>query len=195
MTRSWLAFAAIGTGLIHLALVINSPLPIAIVLAAFGIVELGWGVLTFAKEQIIAPRVVLIAATAPIVAWSLLVVAATVFEGVTVVSSLGVFPLAVATLFELFIACVIAVHLRRTTDGKATPKTIGAGRYLLGVMVGAFAVSVLTTPALAATAAGLYAQPHGEHSNSFQPEQTPGHTPEQGEPLQFTVPGHGAIHP
>ena len=43
ITRTWLAFAAIGTGLIHFALVVGSPLPLGIVLAAHNPAPtLGW---------------------------------------------------------------------------------------------------------------------------------------------------------
>ena len=167
ITRTWLAFAAIGTGLIHFALVIGSPLAIGIVFALFGLIEFGWGVFTFARDGFPAPRAVLIGAMVPIVAWALLLVAATASETPTLASSIPLFPLAIATVFELFIAITVAVHLRRVSDAPA--RTPGVGRYLTGLFIGGLVVAALTTPALAATPAGANAQPHGEHTDFFLP--------------------------
>jgi hypothetical protein len=70
-------------------------------------------------------------------------------------------PLAIATVFELFVAAVLGAHLRRSVEPVAPPS---AGRYLAGLLAGSLAVAALTTPALAATASGEVAQPHGEHT-------------------------------
>src|ERR1700709_1137615 len=165
ITRTWLAFAAIGTGLIHFALVIGSPLPIGIVFAVFGLIEFGWGVFTFARDGPAAPRAVRGGALVPIVAWALLLVAASVSETPGIAASVPLFPLAIATVFELFIAVTVAIHLRRITDAPA--RTPGVGRYLIGLFAGGLVVAALTTPALAATTAGAYAQPHGDHGVEF----------------------------
>jgi hypothetical protein len=50
-----------------------------------------------------------------------------------------------------------------TTASAAEPEPTG-GRYLVGVLVGAFVVAGLVTPALSLTHAGEYAVPHGQHS-------------------------------
>lgn len=162
ITRTWLAFAAVGTGLIHLALVIGSPLALGIILAVLGLSEFGWGVLTFARDTVPLPRVALVVAIAPIVGWALLLVISTAADAPSVTASLGLLPLAVSTLFELFIAIVLGIHLRRRPT--AAPAVPGVGRYLIGLSIGALVVAALTTPALAATEAGQYAQPHGEHT-------------------------------
>ena len=168
LTRSWLAFAAIGSGLIHLALVVGSPLGLGIVLALLGLVEFGWGVLTFARESVALPRTVLAGALAPVLVWALLLVSATISETPAVAEALPLLPLGIAALFELFIAATIAIHLRRAGKSDAAPTAPGVGRYLLGLALGALVVAALTTPALAATDAGTYAVPHGEHSgNAF----------------------------
>ena len=169
VTRTWLAFAALGTGMIHLALVISSPLPIAAVLLLLGVVEFGWGVMTFMRERIAYPRWVLFGALLPILLWGLLTAAATALQTPTVASSLGLTALGLATLLELFVAVVLAVQLRRGVDFSAPSRMPSAGRYLTGLLIGGIAVAALTTPALAATEAGVYAQPHGEHSDSFVP--------------------------
>jgi hypothetical protein len=46
----------------------------------------------------------------------------------------------------------------------AAPEPTG-GRYLAGVLVGAFVVAGLVTPALSLTRAGEFAVPHGQHSS------------------------------
>jgi hypothetical protein len=162
ITRSWLAFAAIGTGLIHVALVLGSPLPLAIVFAVLGLAEFGWGVLTFARDAPLAPRIALGVAVAPLVGLGLLTAVA-VAGGFTIPSGL-LLPLGLATLLELAAAALLGRALR----AERAPTTPGVGRYLIALFVGALAVGAITTPALAATTAGANAVPHGE----FHFEQT-----------------------
>lgn len=177
ITKTWLAFAGIGTGLIHLALVIGAPLPAGIVLALIGAIEFGWGVFTFAGEKVAAPRVVLAGALVPLLLWGLLIATGVIFKNAELAATLGFFPLSIATLFELFVAGVLAVHLRREADAARTPRVAGVGKYLLGVLVGGLAVAALTTPALAATQAGLGAAAHTEETGNpaFQLPEHPGH--------------------
>ena len=149
--RGWLAFAAIGTAVIHLALVISSPAPLAVVLALLGVVEFAWGILTLARDRILFPRAARIGAIAPVLLWSLVVVLATLLDAPAVASYFNFIPMFVATVFELFIALSITTVLR----GEArTAKAASAGRYLLGMFAGALVVAALTTPALAFTSAG-----------------------------------------
>ena len=175
ITRTWIAFAAIGTGLIHLALVIGAPLPLAIALGVLGLAEFAWGVLTFARDRVPLPRVALVVAIVPVVLWGLLLVVSTVAEAPALAASLPFVPFAVATVFELFVAAVLAVHLRRpATDARAA--TPGVARYLAGLALGALVVAALTTPALAATQAGRIGQPQQESTYEFDlPEHDSGH--------------------
>lgn len=182
ITRTWLAFASLGAGLIHLALVLGSPVPIAIAAAGLGTAELGWGVLILVRGTLVVPRTALVVAIAPIVLWSLMIFAATLFHDSVLATSVEIFPLTISTLFELFAAGVLSVHLRRRADAAAPARPPTAPRYLAAVIVGGFAISVLTTPALAATEAGLYAQPHGEHSDSFVPQER--------DPVKLELPEH-----
>lgn len=177
ITRSWLAFAAIGAGLIHVALVIGSPLPLGIVLAVLGLTEFGWGVLTFARESVALPRVALVVALVPVLAWGLLLVTSSVAEMPAIAASFGFLPLAIASLFELFAAAVLGMHLRRVTAGDPAPRTPGVAKYLLGIAAGGLVVAALTTPALAATSAGDAARPHGEEPTYelILPEHETGH--------------------
>lgn len=190
--RTWLGFAALGAGLIHLALVISSPLPLAIVLAGLGAAEFGWGVLTFARDRLVAPRVARIVSITPVIVWSLLVVGAALLDAGWLASSLPLVPMGIATVFQLFIAAVLSVNLRRidqddapATDAASATVMPSAGRYLLALTVGGILVGALTTPALAATEAGKYAQPHGHHNSDFVP------APADGDPLSdLVLPDH-----
>lgn len=195
ITRTWLAFAALGAGLIHLALVISSPPPVAVALAVLGVAEVGWGILTFAKDDLLLPEVVRVVAVAPVIVWSLLVVASVLLDAPFLSSSLTLVPMAIALVFQFFVAAVITGHLRRLPDRPvsdpdvpaAPPRAPSAGRYLLALFAGALLVSGLTTPALAATKAGQYAQPHGEHQAGFVPK------PPTDDPLAgLVLPDHGA---
>lgn len=174
VTKTWLAFAALGTGMIHLALVISSPLPIAVALGFFGAIEVGWGLVTLAGDRIRMPRLVLLGSLLPVLFWALVVGASAAFGGPSLTSIVGLTALAAATALEVFAAVTLAVHVRRGTDFSVAAKTPPAGRYLAGLLVGGIVVAALTTPALAATEAGLYAQPHGEHSDEFQPRTSEG---------------------
>lgn len=139
VTRSWIAFAAVGAGLIHLALVITAPLLGAVLLAAIGIVEFAWGVLVMFDERFLFARIAVIAALTPVALWLVALVLG--------VQSFRPAPLAVATLLELFVALSIAVSLRRARPSAAT----GTGRFVVGLLVGALVVGALTALALSAT--------------------------------------------
>lgn len=159
--RTWLAFAALGVGLIHLALVVSAPLPVALVAALIGFTELAWAVLVLRQQRIFAPRAGMFAALLPIALWLALLVSAPPFANN---ASLSHGALAAGAALELFVAAALALHLRR---GRALPierRAPPPWLYLSGLMAGALAVGAIVTPALASTAAGRYAQPHGEHT-------------------------------
>ena len=176
IVRGWLAFAAVGTGIIHLALVIGAPLPLAVVFGLLGFAEFAWGVLAFVREPF-APRVAIAVAVVPIAAWGVLITMAAGGSVPEVAASLNLLPLAIATLFELFIVAVLGSHVRRTADH--TPRTPGTAKYLVGICAGALVVAGLTSPALAATEAGLGAPTHGGMG-----------TTEVEDPFDLEVPGH-----
>lgn len=189
ITRTWIAFAAIGTGLIHVALVIGSPLALALPLAILGSVEFAWGVLAFTRDRLPTPRVAMVVAVAPLVLWGVLVAVSSTGRLAGLASVMDVVPWGIAAIFQLFVAGALSLHARREREGTLRPRRApGAARYLGALMVGALAVSALTTPALASTEAGIYAQPHGEHDSSFTPDRD---VP-VGEPADelFTVPSH-----
>jgi hypothetical protein len=149
ITRSWMAFAAIGAAVIHFALVIGSPPALGAVLAVLGAAEFAWGILTLSRDRIVVPRIARVGAIAPVIVWGLAVVLGSVL--VTPIAGLNVVPMIVATLFELFIAIGISVQLREARP----PATAAPGRYLVAMFAGALVVAAITTPALAFTQAGI----------------------------------------
>jgi hypothetical protein len=184
VTRTWLAFAALGTGMIHLALVLGSPLPVGVALALFGVIEVAWSIVTFRRETIAAPRLVLLGALAPLLLWGMLLTAAAALGAPELASSLSLTAMGLAAVLELVAAGILAVQLRRGVDFSAPSRTPKAGVYLTGLVAGGMLVAAITTPALAATEAGLYAQPHGEHSDSFEPRV------DDGDDVVFDIPEH-----
>ena len=151
ITRSWVAFAAVGAGLIHLALVISAPTLVGILFAVVGVAEFGWGVLVVFDGRFLAPRIAVIAVLAPIALWIAALVTA-LDPG-----AFRPFPLAIATLLELFIAVAIGLSLRRGSEA-TTP---GTGRLVIGLVAGALVIGGLTAPALGATEAGQFVAPAG----------------------------------
>jgi hypothetical protein len=181
ITRTWLAMAAIGAGLIHVALGAGAPPVLAVPLISIAAAEVVWGALTVLKDRVFTPTAALAGALAPIGLWVLLITAASVSGAPELLSPLPFLAMGSATLFDLFLAGVLAVQRRRAmragdpasparnananSDADAEPNRGAAepsvGRYLLGVLAGACVVSALTTPALANTHAGQSAVPHG----------------------------------
>jgi hypothetical protein len=146
ITRSWIAFAAVGAGLIYLALVVSASVVVGGILAVIGIAGFAWGVLVMFDDRFLAPRVAVIAVLVPIGVWL----------GVVLLASAGYaelaqgfrpFPLIVATVLELFVAVALALHLRRGSRG-AAPTT---RRYVIGLLAGILVIGALVAPALAAT--------------------------------------------
>ncbi|MBG6108638.1 hypothetical protein [Frigoribacterium sp. CG_9.8] len=177
ITRSWLSFAAIGAGVIHLALVISSPLAIGVLLSMFGLAELVWGVLILAKDRLLVPRLAQAGALAPVLLWSLLTVTATLLSAPQIASSLRFVPMVIAALFGLFIAGMLSMTLRRQSGAEqptAVAQPASAVRYLSAVILAGILVGGLTTPALAATQAGSVALEHGGTMGGMMNMNMPG---------------------
>jgi hypothetical protein len=177
ITRSWLSFAAIGAGVIHLALVISSPLAIGIPLLLFGLAEIAWGVLILVADRLLVPRLAQAGAVAPLLLWSLLTVIATLLAAPQITSSLRFVPMGIAALFELFISGVLSKIMRRqAVAGRPTPATppASAVKYLSAVLLAGIIVGGLTTPALAATQAGSVAMEHGGTMGGMMNVNMPG---------------------
>jgi hypothetical protein len=170
VVRCWLAFAALGAGLIHLALVLRAPAPIAVALVGLAVAELVWAIAALRGDDAPVPRLAMLVGSASAAGWAMLIVV-----DASAVSGLA---MGIATLFDVAIAVVLAarsrdgadrrrVITRTDTTGSAgvtaseTASPPRAGRFVLGIGVGALVVGALTTPALAASEAGEHAQPHG----------------------------------
>lgn len=188
ITRAWLAFAAIGAGMIHLALVVSSPLPLAAAPALLGAAELGWGVAVLARDSLPAPRIALGAAAAgslgSVAFATLIPSAATATTGADPAASteIGALPLALAAVLDGVLAALIAVAVvveRRRAASPRRPRVAAStgwrtARSVLAIAAGALVVGAVTTPALAATEAGRQAQPHGAHVMQPEPAPAPG---------------------
>jgi hypothetical protein len=163
--RTWLAFAAVGAGLIHLALALGAPGALAAVLAIVGVVEFAYGLATMGAGRLLAPRATLVGALSPIALWILAILA------LDNEPALRVVPLAIASLLELFGATAIAVFLRRGRNGGTRPaaSALGTGRYLRGVLAGGLVIAALTLGALAATNAASFVAPKGSFTDEHDP--------------------------
>lgn len=160
VVRAWLGFLALGAGLIHIALVLGSALPVAIPLLVIGIAEFSWGVVAFTAPTLPIPAVARIGALVPILGWVVLLVVGPALVSPSLAVGVRILPILVASLLDIAIAVGITVVLRRQARDAAEPP-IAPGRYLLALGAGALVVAALTTPALAATEAGDVAVPHG----------------------------------
>jgi hypothetical protein len=181
--RTWVGFIALGAGLLHFALVIGSPLPVALVLLLVGAAEFVWGVFTFVRPTPPLPQLARSGAFVPVVGWALLLVVAGADSFGPLTSSSELFPMLVASFFDLLIAGGLTAMLRRAATRRAAQIAAGpdvasapaptpespshAGRYLVGVILGALVIAAITTPALAATEAGQAAQPHDHSTYDF----------------------------
>ena len=170
--RNLLGCLALGAGLVHVALVIGSPPPVAAVLLVVGAAEFVWGAFTIARPTPPVPQLARAAAFAPVIGWALLLVIAGADSLGPLTSSTRLLPMLVAGLFDLLVAGGLTVMLRRAAApsrpaADAIPLT---GRRLVAVIVGALLIAAITAPALAATEAGQLA---GTPGTSFV--DTPGH--------------------
>ena len=172
--RNWLGCLALGSGLVHVALVIGSPPPVAAVLLVVGAAEFVWGAFTIARPAPPVPRLARAAALAPVIGWALLLVVAGADSLGPLTSSNRLLPMLVAGLFDLLVAGGLTVMLRHAAATSPRRPAVDSapltGRRLAAVILGALLVAAITAPALAATEAGQLA---GTPGTSFV--GTPGH--------------------
>ena len=157
VVKAWLGFFALGVGLIHLALVIGSPVALGIPLLVIGIAEFGWGVFTFTAPQVPLARAARVAALVPILGW----VALLLLSGSAGVPAVRVLPMLAASVLDLAVAIATTYVLRRRGAPPAPPMRPGA--YLLALGAGALVVAALTLPALVATEVGDLPRPGGQN--------------------------------
>lgn len=163
MIRTWLGLAALGAGLVHLAVAAGAAPLQAALLVLIGAAEVVWGVTALARETVPVPRVALAGAALTVVAWvAVLLLGAgsmahmagmgdtsTAGSGLPALSMLG------AAVLDLACAAALAVVIRRGRP--RTTKQPGVWSYLGGVVAGAAIVAGITSASLGGTPVGALA--------------------------------------
>jgi hypothetical protein len=139
VTRAALGFAALGAGLLHLALAVGAAPWLAVLLIAGGAAEFLWGVLATSRPAPPVPRAALVGALVPPAAWVVLLLAGLPDQPRPL-------PMLAATVLDLAVAIGVATALRRGAHPQ--PRHPAVGIAVAGVIVAA-----LTVPALIATEA------------------------------------------
>lgn len=160
--RSWLAFAALGAGVLHLALAPGSPAAIALILVPLGAFEFGWGLAVLARGRLVWAAAVRWVALAPILSWAALLLVVRMLGVPEFADSPSAVPMGVASVFDFVIAISLNVHLRRGRARGCATERVNAWAQLGGLFAGGLAVSLVMTPALTFTQAGL-TNPHATH--------------------------------
>ena len=151
LARGWIACAAVGAGLLHVAVALGRPIELAAVLFVIGTAEFAWGALVLAWSRLLVPRVALAGAFAPGILWLIAVIAH--------VPGVPLLPLATATALELFAAVLIARGLRGARrQRELTP---------LALVIAVVVIAALTLPALALSQSeiGVTPLPSPEHGH------------------------------
>ena len=157
--RTWSAYAALGAGLVLLALGSEhlGPLPVlGTGLAALGLVEVLWAVVAL-RGPLPTPRAALALVLVGGVGW---LVTAVLVDGVLTGADVA------AGGLQLAAGVLIAVALpRASVVPSTTPATeVGTGSRLAALAVGSLLVATVTVPGLAATDAGEHAHMPGMSS-------------------------------
>jgi hypothetical protein len=135
------------------------------------------------RGRLVVPVLAVFGALIPVFVWGGAAALGSGFGLGVEATGLPFFPMSVATLFGI-VAGSLAAGRRRAP---ATPAAAGAARgdaaaspqgwrFLAALTLGGLLVSGLTTPALAATEAGVHAVPHGSHSIPGLPALPGGHS-------------------
>ena len=163
LTRSWPALAAVGSGLLLLALGAGALAPslggprstaeavIAASLILLGAAALGWAIGTLRCGRPVLPRIGMVAALTSLLVCILALAADPTRTSVAAVAAAALL-LVIAGSF-----CALAVGRR----GEAWRRDGRTG--MIGMVVGSALVAALVTPALAATEVGRLAPDHGSH--------------------------------
>ncbi len=162
VARCWAGFASLGAGLVHLAVVrehLSEDLTHGLFFLVTGLAQLAWGVLALGRDRIPLPRLVAVAQVAMLLLWAVSrTVGLPVPPDPWVAEAVGradVLSVALELVASVAVLAWLTAGHRRTT--------IRPGRFVALVGAGALVVSMMTTPALAATDAGKHAHAHGSH--------------------------------
>lgn len=164
LSRIWIAFAALGAGLIHLAVAAAAAPLLLVPFAVLGSAELAWSIATMLLSRYPVRPLALVGAILPLVTWATALMLGDAI-GVTV-ANLPPLPLASASLLDIVLAVAMSASLRRAPDAAPAPATEpAAGWTVLGIASGAILMSALTLPALGQTQAGIAAM-DGAHAHA-----------------------------
>ena len=161
LARCWAAFASLGAGLVHLAVVQEHQAEwwlFGVFFAALGAAQLGWALAALARDTVPVLRAVVVVDLAVVALWT-----ATRTVGLPVgpepwqPESAGR-PDVLSTLLE--VGVVVALLVVARTTSRPVPAGRPVARFVALLFAGALAVSAVTTPALAATPAGGQAHHH-----------------------------------
>jgi hypothetical protein len=167
LVRSWPALAAWGSGLLQLGLGAGAIVKgadaasrgVGVLLVVAGAATLAWGVAVLAQGRAVAPRSGVAVSLVGMVG----------LAGVMLVgpAETSIYPVAVSVVLSFAVGLVSALVLRRA--GRARPLVRSAARTSVGgLIVGAFLLAGVVTPALAATPIGSDA-PGSSVNEVFQP--------------------------
>ncbi|RAM39277.1 hypothetical protein [Arthrobacter globiformis] len=174
--RLFAGFAGLGAAAVNLAVAsslfaaagANFPGRVGGAAAAllWGAALLGWTVAGLSRNRFPMPR----ASALLLPAAAAVHVAAIVFGAGSGMAGLGISHLA-AVLLTLMIRAATSWLSRESPNlsgapGQNTSGRLGAGTLLAAAFAGAVLVAAITTPGLAASTAGQFAVPHGEHTGS-----------------------------
>lgn len=169
-----LAMAALGAGLLHLALAAGADLSFQIAFAVCGVAELVWAGFAIARhplpqtqshppaEALPLARAIPSLALVPIGVWLIALLSPATTPG-----TLPLPAIAVASLLDLGVAIGAAVLLRSRPAARRQ-SAHGEG-FTVPLVIGAFAMTAIVLPALGSTAAGSAASA-GSHATHQQSE-------------------------
>lgn len=176
---AWPPLAALGAGLVHLAVAASAPAFLAGALVLLGVAEITWGIAVLRTSRLPLVRLALVVSASSSALWVAVAFSLVAVGAAEPAASVPLFPLVAASVFTLSVAAICARSLRRADAVTAVTGSTGSASSAVAAppaasagggwrFVGAFAasaalVSAIATPALAATEAGQYAHPHGEH--------------------------------
>jgi hypothetical protein len=185
VVRTWLGFAALGAGLIHLALFIGADLPVAVGLGLVGAFEIGWGIFAFTSEGIPRARSARAGALVPVALWAFGLVLQ-----LDVVAHLAVFPMLAASALDLAVAIGITAVIRLSATPRPTTRERPAdaepaqrgpsrsrrpGAHFAAMFAGALVIAAVTVPALVAAGAGDFGGPPSPPATTETPSIGHGH--------------------
>ena len=156
LIRHWLALAALGAALIHLAVGAGSSPASMVALLVIGVAELAWAVAVLRSDRLPAATWAVVGALVPVAGWALLVSAAVVLDAPGITSGVPAMPMLAATLLDLAIAAVVGRHLRSRAESEAEATCTAVESRLPAdiALVGSGAALPSASPSASAPAAG-----------------------------------------